>query len=147
MIKPFAIDHIVLRTDRCQELVDFYCNVLGCSVERVLSEEFKLTQLRAGTALIDIIDVIDIWGELGTAGNPPQMVGKNMDHFCLQIEPFDESEVKAHLQAHGVACGEFQDRYGAHGMGRSLYLQDPVGNQIELRTAVHSGQTTPWQPV
>jgi len=62
MIKPVAIDHIVLRTDRYQPLIDFYCRVLGCKVERVLPEEMGMTQLQSGSALIDIIDVT---GRLG----------------------------------------------------------------------------------
>lgn len=132
MIKPHAIDHIVLRTDRYQELIDFYCNVLGCIVERVIEEGFGLTQLRAGNALIDIVGVE---GKLGKPGGPaPQETENNVDHFCLQIEPFEEHELKAYLEKHGVACGEFQDRYGAQGMGRSIYLKDIVGNNIELRS-------------
>ena len=134
MIKPKAIDHIVLRTDRYQELIDFYCNVLGCTVERVLSEEFGLTQLRAGNALIDIVDVDRKIGKSG--GSAPQEKGNNVDHFCLQIEPFEEHELKAYLEKCGVACGEFQDRYGAQGMGRSIYLKDIAGNTIELRSVV-----------
>ena len=133
MIKPKAIDHIVLRTDRYQELIDFYCNVLGCEPERETSEEFGLTQLRAGNSLIDIVDVN---GELGKMGGPaPQQTGNNLDHFCLQIEPFEEQELKSFLKNKGVEVGDFQDRYGAQGMGRSIYLKDIAGNSIELRSA------------
>jgi catechol 2,3-dioxygenase-like lactoylglutathione lyase family enzyme len=134
MIKPKAIDHIVLRTDRYQELIDFYCNVLGCILERTTSEEFGLTQLRAGSALIDIVDVK---GTLGKSGGPaPRETGNNVDHFCLQIEPFEEHELKTYLQEQGVEVGEFQDRYGAQGMGRSIYLKDLAGNNIELRAVI-----------
>ena len=134
MIKPKSIDHIVLRTDRYQELIAFYCNVIGCSLERETSVEFGLTQLRAGNALIDIVDVD---GELGKSGGvAPQEKGNNLDHFCLQIEPFEEHELKAYLDECGVEYSEFQDRYGAQGMGRSIYLKDIVGNNIELRSVV-----------
>lgn len=137
MIKPKAIDHIVLRTDRYRDLIDFYCAVLGCSLERV-SEELGLTQLRAGAALIDIVDVN---GELGKSGGPaPQATGNNVDHFCLQIEPFTEDELIAYLQSCGVACGEFQNRYGAQGMGRSIYIQDVAGNTVELRAAMENAR-------
>ena len=51
MIKPKAIDHIVLRTEHYQALIDFYCQVIGCVVERRLPEKIGLTQLRAGSAL------------------------------------------------------------------------------------------------
>lgn len=134
MIKPVAIDHIVLRTDRYQPLIDFYCRVLGCKVERVLPEEMGMTQLRSGSALIDIIDVT---GRLGRPGGPaPKDTGKNMDHFCLQIEPVEEKELKAYLEECGVACGEFQQRVGAQGAGRSIYIQDPAGNTVELRSVL-----------
>ncbi len=47
MIKPVCIDHIVLRTDRYRELIEFYCQIIGCTLERETSAEFGLTQLRA----------------------------------------------------------------------------------------------------
>ena len=130
IIKPKLIDHIVLRTDRYQALIDFYCNVLGCTVERV-SENYMLTQLRAGNSLIDIVDV---HGQLGQSGGAaPKQTGNNVDHFCLQIEPFEEQELQDYLKKNGVDCGEFQDRYGAQGMGRSIYIKDIAGNNVELR--------------
>ena len=131
MIKPLAIDHIVLRTERYRELIDFYCDIIGCTLERETSTKIGLTQLRAGNALIDIVDVA---GELGKAGGAaPDPTGNNLDHFCLQIEAFDETELITYLQSHNIDCGEFQQRYGAQGMGRSLYLSDIDGNTIEIR--------------
>lgn len=133
MIKPSLIDHIVLRTDRYQELIDFYCDVLGCEVERS-EEELGLTQLRAGSSLIDIVSVDGELGRLG--GPPPGEQGNNVDHFCLQIEPVDEAALKAHLRECGVDVGDFEERYGAQGMGRSIYLKDIAGNTVELRNAM-----------
>ena len=134
MINPVALDHLVLRTDRYRELIEFYCDVLGCSVERTLSESFGLTQLRAGSALIDIVDVD---GELGKPGGPPPgETGNNLDHFCLQIEPFEEQALQAYLKDCGVEVGDFEERYGAQGMGRSLYIRDPAGNTVELRAMI-----------
>ncbi len=131
MIKPIAIDHIVLRTERYRELIKFYCDVIGCSLERETSAEFGLTQLRAGKALIDIVDVA---AELGKAGGAaPGPTGNNLDHFCLQIEAFDEAKLITYLKSHGIESGEFQERNGAQGMGRSLYISDIDGNTLELR--------------
>ena len=131
MIKPVAIDHIVLRSARYRVLIDFYCNVIGCTLERETAAEIGLTQLRAGNALIDIVDVN---GKLGkTGGAAPGPTGNNLDHFCLQIEAFDEVELIAFLRSQGVDCGEFHERYGARGMGRSLYISDSDGNTVELR--------------
>jgi glyoxylase I family protein len=131
MIKPVTIDHIVLRTEKVQELVDFYCNVIGCSVERETEPELGLIQLRAGSALIDIVDVNAELGRRG--GDAPQETGNNVDHFCLQIEAFEEQALIDYLRSKGVACRGFAERYGAQGMGRSIYIKDIAGNHLELR--------------
>ncbi|MFT6249534.1 MAG: hypothetical protein ACJAZQ_002752 [Cognaticolwellia sp.] len=44
--------------------------------------------------------------------------------------------MKEYLQSKGVAVGDFEERYGAQGMGRSLYLKDIAGNNIELRAKI-----------
>ena len=134
MIRIRAIDHIVLRTERVQEMVDFYCNVLGCTLERTLPEETGLSQLRAGEALIDIVGVHSELGRKG--GEAPSVTGNNMDHFCLQIDPFEENELLEFLAAHGVDHSNFETRYGAQGFGPSVYIKDPDGNTVELRASI-----------
>lgn len=131
MIRIRAIDHIVLRTTDVDRLVKFYAEVLGCKTERALSPETGLTQLRAGNALIDIVDVNSKLGRAG--GSPPGPEGNNLDHFCLRIEAMDHDDIKSWLCAHQVASGEFEIRYGAEGFGPSIYIQDPDNNTIELR--------------
>ena len=134
MIKPHAIDHIVLRTDQYQQLIDFYCNVIGCTLERETSKEFGLTQLRAGNSLIDIVDIN---GKIGKMGGPaPTGLGNNVDHFCLQIKPIDEQELQQFLRQQGVEVSEFRERYGAQGIGRSIYIKDIAGNNLELRALI-----------
>ena len=61
-----------------------------------------------------------------------------MDHFCFVIESVNESELISYLQENGVRCGEFSERYGAQGYGRSVYLKDPEGNTLELKFAESS---------
>lgn len=130
---PFAlqrIDHVVLRVRDAATMVDFYCNVLGCSVER-RQDQIGLIQLRAGQSLIDLVPVD---GKLGrTGGAAPGAEGRNMDHLCLRAEPFDSDAIVAHLQSHGARIGEFGSRYGADGEGPSQYLFDPEGNLVELK--------------
>ena len=125
-----ALDHVVLRAANIARLTRFYCDVLGCSVERD-RPEIGLTQLRAGVSLIDLISVDS---ELGRAGGAaPGKTRRNMDHLCLRIEPFDENALIAHLVSNGVAVGEIKSRFGADGYGPSLYISDPEGNVIELK--------------
>jgi catechol 2,3-dioxygenase-like lactoylglutathione lyase family enzyme len=133
MITVQAIDHVVLRTSDLQAMLRFYCDVLNCSPEREL-KDLGLVQLRAGDALIDIVPVDSDLGRVG--GRPPSQDGRNMDHVCLRIGRMDEAELAGYLSGHGVAVQEFADRYGAQGHGRSLYIEDPEGNTVELKFAV-----------
>jgi glyoxylase I family protein len=130
---PFVLrqlDHLVLRVRDVDAMRAFYCDVLGCSVER-RQDAIGLLQLRAGASLIDLVSLDGKLGRMGGAG--PGAGGRNVDHFCLRIEPFDRDALLAHLQAHGVRIGEFGSRYGAEGEGPSQYLFDPEGNLVELK--------------
>jgi glyoxylase I family protein len=125
-----ALDHVVLRVSDLERARAFYCDVLGCSFEK-WQEPFGLLQLRAGSALIDLIALDGPLGRAGGAG--PGKEGRNLDHFCLRIAPFDGTALRAHLAAHGVEAGEVVQRYGAEGSGPSLYITDPDGNMVELK--------------
>ncbi|EHZ2743135.1 VOC family protein [Vibrio vulnificus] len=125
-----AIDHIVLRVVDLPKMLAFYCDILGCVVEREVAE-FGLTQLRAGSALIDLVTVDSKLGQQG--GRAPEQEGRNLDHFCLQITPKEEQEILDFLTLHGVQVEDFANRYGAQGFGRSIYLSDPEGNTVELK--------------
>lgn len=130
MIRVREIDHIVLRVIDSEAMIRFYTDVLGCTVERRL-DDIGLIQLRAGRSIIDLVPVE---GELGRAGGKaPGREGRNLDHFCLRVEPFDVAAIRAHLDAHGVPAGPVQQRYGAEGPGPSIYLADPEGNTVELK--------------
>jgi catechol 2,3-dioxygenase-like lactoylglutathione lyase family enzyme len=133
MTAPFGIaglDHLVLRVRDVGAMLRFYRDVLGCPVEKE-QPAFGLTQLRAGMALIDLVDVE---GPLGrTGGEAPGKTGRNMDHFCLRVEPWDEAAILTHLGAAGVPVGEKGRRYGAEGYGPSIYITDPEGNTVELK--------------
>lgn len=132
-LPPFdllSLDHLVLRIRDEPRMLAFYCGVLGCHEERRLPE-FGLIQLRAGSALIDLITVD---GKLGRAGgDAPGPTARNVDHFCLRIEPFDDEVLRRHLASHGLDVDEVTTRYGADGFGPSLYLRDPEGNTVELK--------------
>ena len=130
MLKLRGIDHLVLRVRDIDAMRRFYCDVLGA--EHVAwRPEFGMSHLRAGSSMIDLV-TID--GPLGKAGGAaPGKQGRNMDHFCLRVEPFDAQVIVAHLERHGVEVGEVRQRFGAEGNGTSLYLTDPEGNTVELK--------------
>ena len=130
MIRIREIDHLVLRVADLARMIDFYCDVLGCVVER-RQDELGLVQLRAGRSLIDLVTISGALGAAGGAGPGPS--GRNMDHFCVRVEPFDAEAIGAFLATRGVAAGDVASRYGAEGEGPSLYLADPEGNTVELK--------------
>ncbi|MBX9962925.1 MAG: VOC family protein [Burkholderiales bacterium] len=130
MIRIREIDHIVLRVVDLDRMIRFYCDALGCTVER-RQDELGLVQLRAGRSLIDLVPVDGKLGRLG--GEAPGREGRNVDHFCVRVEPFDEPAVRRHLEVHGASPGPVEQRFGAEGTGPSIYVADPEGNVVELK--------------
>jgi len=130
---PFTlrkIDHVVLRVADREKSLAFYQGVLGCPVAMV-QDKIGLYQVRAGDSLIDLIPLDEPLGRLGGAG--PAEEGRNVDHFALQVTPFDEPAIRAHLAAHNVEITSAGQRYGAEGLGPSIYIKDPDGNVVELK--------------
>ena len=128
--KLHTLDHVVLRIADLDRSLAFYVDVLGCSIEK-RQEELGLIQLRAGASLIDLVPLAGKLGREGGAG--PKAEGRNVDHFAIEIDPFDEAKIRAHLEDHGIAIGEIARRYGAKGFGQSIYIEDPDGNSVELK--------------
>ena len=127
MSHPIAVtgfDHIVLRIRDKARMLDFYQRVLGLSVDRD-RPELGLTHIRAGGQMIDLV--------VRDAGSEPADGGRNLDHFALQVRPFDEAAIRGHLAAHGIEIVGEGLRYGAEGDGFSLYVFDPEGNMVELK--------------
>jgi glyoxylase I family protein len=133
MANPIAVqgfDHIVLRVRDKDRMLGFYREVLGLCVDRD-RPELGLTHVRAGAQMIDLVTLDGPLGKLG--GEGPGAEGRNLDHFALQVRPFDEAAIRAHLAAHSVEVVEDGQRYGADGEGFSLYIRDPEGNTVELK--------------
>ena len=136
MINVQAIDHVVFRVVDLQRMTRFYLDVLGARWEKK-QEAIGLYQLRVGNALIDLVPVDGKLGAMG--GAAPGREGRNVDHVCFQVLPWDGKAILAHLAAHGLS-GEIVPRYGAQGTGPSIYLEDPEGNALELKGP-------PWAPI
>lgn len=123
MITIKGIDHIVLNTfDKYQLMLDFYCQVLDCQIEREV-KAFNLTQLRAGNALIDLVNTQeDVSG-----------ISNNVLHFCLCIEQPVNKKLIEYLYENSISSSEISSNYGAQGFGDAIYIKDPCDNIIELK--------------
>ena len=136
MITIQAIDHVVLRVVDLERMSRFYIDVLGARWEKKQAQ-IGLYQLRVGTALIDLVPVDERLGARG--GAAPGKEGRNVDHVCYRVLPWNGDDILAELKSHGIEA-EIVSRYGAEGDGPSIYLTDPEGNELELKGP-------PWAPV
>lgn len=134
-VRFLNLDHLVIRCADLEAMQDFYGNILGCKLERALTEQ-GLYQYRAGAALIDLVDINKPIGR----GQPPDRDRRNMAHFCLRIEDGDWAAVIDHFRKSGIDIDDAPGRrYGADGQGQSIYLRDPEGNEVELKMSPEPG--------
>lgn len=115
-------DHLVLVSTDPERLVTWYHENLGAEPERL--EEWRRGEVPFVSLRVSPTFLIDI--------ARAERTGTNVDHFALTVEEVDLDTL--------VASGTVQvemgpvDLYGARGVGRGLYLRDPDGNRVELRT-------------
>jgi len=131
-VKITGLDHVVLRTRQLDQVLAFYRDKLGCPVERTL-DVIGLYQLRAGTALVDVVDT-NVF-TVAQAGPGESL----FDHFCLSVSAPSVAELCAMLDTNGIAHGEPAERYGATGNGTSVYVNDPDGRTVELKITAGVG--------
>lgn len=117
-----ALDHIVLDVADTHASVAWYRDRLGLVPERY--EEWQRGEVLFTSLRVSADTIIDL------LETPP--TGENMNHLCLVVEGFDLDEAAAsgEWDVHGGPS----EVWGAHGMGRSLYVKDPDGHVVELRT-------------
>lgn len=117
-----GLDHIVLLTPDAERALEFYCDVLGLRPERV--DEWRAGTVGFPSVRINDATIIDLFvGERS---------GTNQHHFCVTVEDVDLSDLAAKWE-HGTADGP-RRVWGARGVGTSVYVHDPDGNRVELRS-------------
>jgi glyoxylase I family protein len=129
---PFSmvgIDHVVFIVDDLGKAVNWYASVLGCQ-PGYSYPALGMEQLWCGAALIVLWDITHPGARNAI---PPVAGGRNVDHVCIALSPFDQDEMLAHLKAHDVAIDRIAFHGGARGMGNSIYVLDPWNNKLELK--------------
>jgi catechol 2,3-dioxygenase-like lactoylglutathione lyase family enzyme len=117
-----GVDHYVLTVPDVEKVVAWYRDELGLQPERL--EEWRRGEVLFASLRITPTTLIDVFeGERD---------GVNVDHVALVVEGVDLDEL--------AESGRFEvdmgptDLWGARGTGRGLYIKDPAGNRVELRT-------------
>jgi glyoxylase I family protein len=129
---PFSLvglDHVVFLVDDLEGAVKWYTDVLGCQ-PGYSYPKIAMEQLWCGAALIVLWDITHPGAK---SGIPPVAGGRNIDHVCINLSPFDHDAMRAHLKAHNVDLITEAFHGGARGMGTSFYIRDPFGNRLELK--------------
>ena len=124
-MKVRGVDHYVLTVpdnDAVEAVVAWYRDELGLVPERL--DEWRRGEVLFASLRISDTTIIDVFqGERS---------GTNVDHVALVVDDVDLDSL--------AASGRFEvdmgpaDLWGAQGTGRGLYIRDPAGNRVELRT-------------
>jgi len=121
-VRVHGIDHIVLTVSDVERSLAWYVDLLGLAGERV--DEWRLSEVPFPSVRLSDWCIIDLF-----AG---EVSGQNLDHFCLVVDAADV-EMVATDDRFDVLNGPVP-RWGARGMGTSVYVSDPDGNTVELRS-------------
>jgi catechol 2,3-dioxygenase-like lactoylglutathione lyase family enzyme len=124
LVRVVGLDHVVFKVTDVEKSLAFYRDTLGLEPERV--DEWRRGDVPFPSVRITPTTIIDLFGADFVGASD----GTNVDHVCLVIEPADLDAL----------ASEFPDSqrgdmlFGAQGYASSLYVHDPDGNTIELRS-------------
>jgi catechol 2,3-dioxygenase-like lactoylglutathione lyase family enzyme len=126
-----GFDHVNLRVADADRSLRFYRDLLGLEPERL--EEFRAGETALLTLRITPAAILHLVPTAGFAPSPAQLDAA-WDHLALNVDgPMDE--LMSELGGAGVEIDAPPfDAYGALGMGRAVYVRDPDGYRVELKT-------------
>jgi catechol 2,3-dioxygenase-like lactoylglutathione lyase family enzyme len=119
-IRVVGFDHLVLRCADVERSLAFYQGEFGLAAERV--DAWRRGEVPFPSVRITPTTLIDL-----VAAAPD---GTNVDHFCLVVDAADLDAVAAAFPDARRADGLF----GAQGYASGVYVHDPDGNTVELRS-------------
>lgn len=120
-----GIDHVVFRVADPERTVAWWRTVFGVEPERL--EEWRRGEVLFVSVRLTPDTILDLF-----VGERPSDGTANVDHVAFVVDGVDLDELAAGGTVE-VESGP-HDLWGARGMGRGLYLRDPDGNRLEVRT-------------
>ena len=116
------LDHIVVNVADVERSLAWYTGLLGLTAERV--DEWRSGKVPFPSVRVSDGCIIDLFRL--------ERTGTNIDHFCMVVDRADVEAI-ADDERFDVIEGPVA-RWGARGDGWSVYIRDPDGNQVELRS-------------
>ncbi len=125
-MRILELDHVVFRVTDMERSVQWYRDVLGLQVVRL--DEWRQGSAPFVSVRITPDTIIDL--QVGVVD------GTNVDHIALVVDDVDLAVLAASGRFGEVAPP--RPLFGARGMGVGIYVRDPDGHGIELRTYLPS---------
>ena len=119
-LRVIGLDHVVLCCSDVERSLSFYCESLGMEPERV--DEWRRGEVPFPSVRVTPTTIIDLFSKAPD--------GVNMEHLCLVVEPVDLQAVATEFPGSSRA----DHLFGAQGYASSVYISDPDGNTVELRS-------------
>ena len=129
-VQVTGLDHIVLRVADAEASMAWYMQKLGLAPERL--EQWRGGEVPFPSLRVDAKTVIDLLEVKAESEPGSQPTGINLDHFALLVPGADLDAL--------AGSGEFtvirgpRRLWGAKGTGLGMYVADPDGHVVELRT-------------
>ena len=127
------MDHIVLNVVDVERMIAYYGDVLMLAPERV--EAYRQGEAPFPSVRLNPDTIIDLFPKEMWGGSDALAPGReNLNHFCMTLSKDDWDALRDRLAAHSVAIEVGPaPRWGARGVGTSIYFRDPERNLIEAR--------------
>ena len=124
MATAVALDHLVLVVADTERALAWYGRHAGLAAERV--DEWRAGDAPFPSLRVDEATIIDI-----VPGNDDPGRRGHLDHICFVVSRDDLDALADDPDLEVVDQGT---RFGARGVGDSIYVLDPDGLMVEFRT-------------
>jgi catechol 2,3-dioxygenase-like lactoylglutathione lyase family enzyme len=122
MATALGLDHLVLVVSDVERALAWYGRHAGLAGERV--EEWRNREVPFPSLRVDDSTIIDL-----IPGTPGADRG-HLDHICLVVSQSELDGLAGDPELEVLERGE---RFGARGLGQSIYVRDPDGLLVEFR--------------
>jgi catechol-2,3-dioxygenase len=128
MASPKKLSHLVLQTNRRDQMVEWYCTVLGADLlyQNKFIAFISFDDEHHRVAFIDPGPLAEKAPSEGKTARAGGEVG--LHHVAFTFEPEELADHYEELKAQGIS----PHRCVNHGMTTSMYYYDPDHNQVEL---------------